>query len=159
MARIPVGEEFTRDWDWFAVDDDGCIGHFATAGDLTLPESIRCDWERAEQLLDYFGKAPEVGGWMMCPELPASRIIKGDENILTDPKRREWFFRDFSAMARRGLFSFDREDAVNGYHCIAIPERLLRLESLPSDVQVKLTRLTICFEGTVRISKAVTREW
>src|SRR5258708_4426895 len=30
--QISDDEEFTRDWDWYAVDQLGAIGHFTTAG-------------------------------------------------------------------------------------------------------------------------------
>ena len=34
-------EEFTRDWDWYAVDQGGYLGHFTSAGMRALPKSIK----------------------------------------------------------------------------------------------------------------------
>ena len=51
---IDQQEEFTRDWDWYAVDQDGHVGHFTTAGFRALPKSVRQDREAAEALSGYF---------------------------------------------------------------------------------------------------------
>ena len=53
MAEISYDEETSRDWDWFAVDDESDIGHFATATFRLLPTSVRGDWERAEELITF----------------------------------------------------------------------------------------------------------
>jgi hypothetical protein len=37
---IPETEQEATDFDWFAVDESGCIGHFTTAGFKLLPKSV-----------------------------------------------------------------------------------------------------------------------
>ena len=51
---IDDAEEFTRDWDWYAVDQDGYLGHFTSAGTRTLPKSVKNDWYAAELVARYF---------------------------------------------------------------------------------------------------------
>jgi hypothetical protein len=37
MAEIDRSEEFTRDWDWYACDEEGRIGHFTSASAVYAP--------------------------------------------------------------------------------------------------------------------------
>lgn len=67
-VTIDAQEEFTRDWDWYAVDQDGHIGHFTSAGMRVLPKSIKQDRETTEVVARYFfEQAPVVGKWTVRP--------------------------------------------------------------------------------------------
>ena len=56
---IDDAEEFTRGWDWYAVRQDGYLGHFTGARMRTLPKSVKNDREAAELVARYFfEKAP-----------------------------------------------------------------------------------------------------
>ena len=59
MVRIPDSEEFSRNWDWFSVDE----WTLRNTADRALPESVRSNWERAELLITHF--EPEIGEWTM----------------------------------------------------------------------------------------------
>jgi hypothetical protein len=52
MTEITTVDEVTRDWDWFAVDASGAVGHFTTAGMRKLPSSVKADNEAALRSLD-----------------------------------------------------------------------------------------------------------
>ena len=54
LTAIDNNQEFARDWDWYAVDPDGNIGHFTTAGLRPLPESVKQDLEGTEALDEHF---------------------------------------------------------------------------------------------------------
>ena len=73
---IDEQEEFTRDWDWYAVDQDGRVGHFTSAGMRVLPKSVKQDRETTELIARYFfEQAPVVGKWAVRAEgdrLPAA---------------------------------------------------------------------------------------
>src|SRR5436190_342436 len=107
MTEIPYDEETTRDWDWFAVDEDGSIAHLATSTFRRLPQSVRSDWERAEGLIGYFEAAPEVSEFSVRPEFWDSEKAQGSPNIRGSNAERERYFQYFAKMARRGLYSYD----------------------------------------------------
>jgi hypothetical protein len=54
MTAIDNNHEFARNWDWYAIDPDGNIGHFKTAGLRPLPESVKQDLEGTEALDEHF---------------------------------------------------------------------------------------------------------
>jgi hypothetical protein len=129
------------DLDWFAVDANGCVGHFTTAGRFLLPDSVASSKEDWERLRQYFRHdAPTDRSARMCPELP--RIMKW-----RDEAARERYMRDFLAMASRGLFSYDAADLSadkESYIRVALPDIPLNISELPSDIQsaLKRTRLS-----------------
>ncbi len=51
MTIIDMAEEFARDRDWYACDQEGCTGHFATADLRALPPAVKRDREAAEGML------------------------------------------------------------------------------------------------------------
>ena len=130
-------EEFTRDWDWYALDQDGHLGHFTTAGLRALPISVKQDREAAESLTEYFFRvAPVQGNFSVRPE--AETDCGGWKK-----QGRERYLRDFVFMASKGLFSFDTE--VNHgdntrYFLVVAPKRPLRLSELPSTIQLVVSR-------------------
>jgi hypothetical protein len=50
---IEKWEEETTDFDWFALDDQGKIGHFTTGGFGALPQSVASSKEDLEKLVNY----------------------------------------------------------------------------------------------------------
>ena len=130
-------EEFTRDWDWYALDQDGHIGHFTSAGMRTLPKSVKNDRETTEAIARYFFKqAPIIGGWSVRAE--AEKDCGGWEKQGFDR-----YVRDFALMATKGLFSFDT-DLIHGeggrYYLVAIPERPLNVKDLPVNIRALVSR-------------------
>src|SRR3954467_8939522 len=73
MPEIPYDEETSRDWDWFAVDSNGEVGHLTTAGFRLLPASVKADWELAEELISFFESLPNIGEYQVRSEFWASR--------------------------------------------------------------------------------------
>jgi hypothetical protein len=112
------------EFDWFAVDADGHVGHFSTAGygPVPLPVLERLDaarldelWSLGERLLDL----PEVG--QATGHLPG-RID------------------DWLQLARRGLFGFDWKHWSGPYLRAATPSVAVSVADLPADRQ-QLVRL------------------
>jgi hypothetical protein len=134
---IDDAEEFTRDWDWYVVDQDGHIGHFTNAGMRTLPKSVKNDREATELIARYFfEQAPVTGGWSV--RAAAEKDCGGWER-----QGFERYVRDFALMATKGLFSFDT-DLVGGqqarYYLVAIPERPLHVSDLPLNIKELVSR-------------------
>jgi len=107
MAEIPYDEETTRDWDWFAVDDDGNIAVFATGTFRRLPESVRSDWQRAEELIGYFQEASDIGDFRIRSEFATSEIVRNHPKTFNDAAKRRRYLKSFTGAARKGFFSYD----------------------------------------------------
>ena len=59
---IDKEQEFSRDWDWYALDQDERIGHFTSAGLRALPNSVKKDREATEMIARYFFEQAPVDG-------------------------------------------------------------------------------------------------
>lgn len=112
------------EFDWFAVDSVGHVGHFSTAGfgPVPLPVLDRLDpvgadelWSLGERLLEL----PEVG--------EATGHLPGRID-------------DWLELARRGLFGFDWQHWSGPYRRAATPSIPLVVAALPTDLQ-RLVRL------------------
>jgi hypothetical protein len=60
---------FTRDWDWYAVDEFGVVGHFTTAGFRKLPAVIKGDFEAGEKCIHYFDEAQVRSAYSVSGDL------------------------------------------------------------------------------------------
>ncbi|PYT98828.1 MAG: hypothetical protein DMG38_14260 [Acidobacteria bacterium] len=101
MVEIAKDEEFTRDWDWYAFDDEGNIGHFTTAGLRALPKAVKHDKEAAERqrLARYFfEEASDSGGYS---------VRDGAEADAGGWQRQgaERYLKDFAKMGSKGIFN------------------------------------------------------
>ena len=154
---IEYAEEFTRDWDWYAVDQDGYIGHFTSAGMRTLPKSVKNDREATELIAKYFfEQAPVKGGWSLRAE--AEKDCGGWEK-----QGVQRYVRDFALMATKGLFSFDT-DLIHGnerYYLVGIPERPLHVSDLPINIREILSRTMASFrlKNCAYINGPTTESW
>src|SRR4051794_3757727 len=104
------GSEF----DWFAVDGHGCVGHFSSTGFGPVPVAILA---RVDELRDLYSRvlgSPIVGD--------ATGHMPG----LID---------DWLEMARRGLFSYDWQHWSGPYHWAATPSVLVRVDDLPAQLR------------------------
>ena len=129
--RISEGEQNERDFDWYCVDKDGRIGHFASAGFKRIPPSVEESAEDLRLLDEFFKKLSTV---------PEGHQL--DER-LTSECRTERYLHSYIAMADRGLFSFDIESHLKAESCyfrVAIPKRPLLFAELPEGVQKVLGR-------------------
>ncbi len=112
------------EFDWFAVDATGHVGHFSTAGygPVPLPVLDRLDaaqtdelWSLGERLLGL----PVVG--------QATGHLPGEID-------------DWLELARRGLFGFDWQHGSGPYRRAATPGVPVSIADLPADLQ-RLVRL------------------
>jgi len=155
---IDTEEEFTTDWDWYAVDQDGCIGHFTSAGFRALPKSVKRDRERTNNTRSYFfEQAPVMGDW--------SVRAKAEIDCGGWPRQgKERYIKDFALMASKGLFSFDTEltsTEKGRYFLVAIPEQPLRVDDLPAEIKVAVleVRAPLRFIDTPYIGGSETTAW
>jgi hypothetical protein len=157
--RIPDDEEFTRDWDWFAVDPLGQIGHFTTAGFRRLPTAVKDDFEGAEACIRYFeGEAQTRSGYFVREDL--ERLVGSFDG----PDQRERYLRSFVNMAQKGLFSFDTKPLTNElgqYLLVARPKIPLNFDELPAQIADLLRRVksSVPFHISLTIEESVTYGW
>jgi hypothetical protein len=159
MTEINTSEELAQDWDWYACDQEGHVGHFTTAGLRTLPRAVKKDREGTEHLTQYFfNEAQDRGGYSVRPGAEA------DAGGWQQPGSRERFLKSFVEMARKGAFSYNTE-MVHGrgakYYLVAKPERPLRIADLPPAIRemVSRVRMPISFAATEYIPEADTLGW
>jgi hypothetical protein len=135
---IPESEQQERDFDWFGVDEDGCIGHFTTAGFKLLPKSVSANANDLQKVTHYFEeKAPSGTGCNVSKDL--EKEIGHFKNM----NERAPYLFDFCEMANKGLYSFDIDTYVKpslAYFCVAVPNLPLKLESLPPNIRAIISR-------------------
>jgi hypothetical protein len=158
MTEITTVDEVTRDWDWFAVDTSGAVGHFTTAGMRKLPSSVKADNEAALRLIEYFDQeAPKRFDYVVQVQAEI------DAGALKDIRDHNWYLRSFAAMASAGLFSYDThtEGRMTDYFLVAYPKSPIRVDQLPSEVRdlVQRTKSTCLFSKSLHISEAETTLW
>jgi|SRR6516164_7834135 hypothetical protein len=130
-------EEETLDLDWFAVDGQGEIGHFATGGKGFLPPSVKASKENQSKLNAFFRKLTKNG------EAIESPILASHVQFQTEAEANR-YLEDYSYMAGRGLYSFDcfiARRRPTSYFLVARPSDPLTLEDLPKDIR-EVVRLT-----------------
>jgi hypothetical protein len=158
-TEIDASDEFGRDWDWYASDKEGNIGHFTTAGLRRLPRVVKSNREAAERVIRFFAsELPDSCGFTIRSGAEA------DAGGWSKPGTRERFLRSFIEMARKGAFSYNTE-MVHGhgakYYLVAQPECPLRLAHLPSEIRNILSRLQapLAFSRAEYILEADTLTW
>ena len=138
--EIPLDKQGGTDFDWFGVDEEGLLAHFATAGFKAIPPSVSASAEDLKLVTDYFTKRASVRG---------SHQV--DEESLANSLNREWkgerlearYLRDFVSMANKGLFSYDIDSYLRPGICyfrVACPDMPLKLHELPDPIQVIVSR-------------------
>ena len=92
-------DEATTDYDWFAVDDEEMIGHFATGGCGIMPRSVAASAEDSKTITDFFQKDAVAGTaiLLLSPTLGLHKQFKSDAE-------RERYLRSYLAMALCGYF-------------------------------------------------------
>jgi hypothetical protein len=157
MPRIEESEEFSRDWDWYAVDEDGKIGHFTTAGLRPLPETVRDDRDAAEKLILHFEEARAFTTYMVREA--AERDAGG-----WGSRGRDGFMNSFAEMSKRGLFSHNTQMAHGpeaAYYLVTTPREPLTVADVPDEIRALLlrTRAPLKFGHTDYISESETIRW
>ena len=119
-------EQETSDINWFFVSGNK-IG-FVASGAGKLPDSIAKLEEKLEMLWSYFKELPENSEVLINPELEAIK-----DTAITNE-----YLSDFTYMAKRGLYTFDKTIVNNfrdtNYHLVAKPTKPLSLDMLPEEI-------------------------
>jgi hypothetical protein len=135
---ISESEQQETDFDWFGLDENGCIGHFTTAGFKLLPKSISTNAEDLQKIAHYFEEIAPTGAG--CN---ASRNLDEEVGHFKNENERAHYLSNFIEMADKGLYSFDIDTYVKpglAYYCVAIPNLPLKLESLPQSIRAIISR-------------------
>ena len=103
MTAFTEDEQWHNDLDWFAVDKDGRIGHFANVGHRLLPPGIGKSREDLSLLVSYFEAIEPSNGFSLCPHLQSQLKLIKINNFAA-------YIKSFSEMSKRGLFSYDSFD-------------------------------------------------
>lgn len=152
--EISEEDQRCRDLDWFAVDDEGCVGHFTSAGFKLLPTTVVRSAEDLEIILEFFERSTPIRESHFVDEQIIDSLRK-EKN----PERR---LRDFVAMADRGLYSYDIESYGDTYFRVAIPTSPIRIYELPENIQSILKQTharNILFAISARIAHVATLDF
>lgn len=157
MPSIDQSEEFDRDWDWFALDLNGHIGHFTTAGLRQLPETVRADREAAVKLVQYFQATSQATECIVREEAESDAGGWGENGM-------ERYVRSFADMSRRGLFSYDTQmfhGSSACYYLVTKPAEPLTVKAIPQEIRTLLerTRASLRFDQTVYVPEVETSKW
>ena len=157
--QISTSEEFTKDWDWFAVDTTGSIGHFTSAGLRALPKSVKGNADAVAKLAQYFLVDLSRQGAFLVTKLAETRIPRPN-----DSESRGRFLASFAAMASKGIFSYNSDmirGQNSGYYLVARPLDELKLTDLPPSIGALLerTRTSLNFDENERIRELDTLTW
>lgn len=143
-------EEETEDLDWFAIDRNGDIAHFASGGRGFLPPAVMSSEDDLRSLTSFFRfQLAENSDAVESPNLLS--YVRLDSHA-----QRETYLADNITMARKGLYSFDciiGPSRPAGYFIVARPTVPLNLRVLPPGMRSLL--LKTIFNGTFRDTEIV----
>jgi hypothetical protein len=146
-------EEETLDLDWFSVDDNGEIAHFASGGRGFLPSSVKVSRTNLARITAYFRRDLDANG---------SAIESANLSLHTEfnsEAEKARYMADYSRMAAKGLYSFDcviDHKRPCNYYLVARPSCTLKVNDLPDDIQ-QIINIT-SFAGQFRSSAIVKQD-
>jgi hypothetical protein len=121
MATGEKKNYFGAEFDWLAVDREGHVGHFSTAGYGPAPLALTEHGKSQRAAFEYIKSLPKKR-----PVVPLKFAGGGD-------------LSDWQDMAKRGIFSFDHQDWQGPYQQMAQPLREpLRIDGLPEHVRAEI---------------------
>jgi len=137
-------EEETLDLDWFGVDIDGKIAHFASGGRGFLPSSVKSSKDALDRLTEFFRHSLLAHGTGIESPNLSSHVQFESESY------KSRFLTDYARMASKGLYSFDcivSSQRPTGYFKVIAPSRPLTVDDIPSDIQqsIAMTRFPRTF--------------
>jgi hypothetical protein len=113
------------EYDWLAVDGEGLVGFFSTAGGGYAPEAYLQDIDAFDAAIDAILRLPATTEATCSREMPMGLV------------------NTWRIMAERGLYSFDSDPLGGPYRLVAAPLKPMLLESLPAIVGVAVRRVTL----------------
>lgn len=116
---------FDGEFDWFAIDQEGQIAHFSSAGYGVIPTLVRDNVDQQLKLNEYFTK--------MVEKVTTANLIRGKG------KRDDWL-----NMAQRGLYSYDFKHWDGPYILIAKPDVPINIRILPDEIYTLLREVCFC---------------
>lgn len=180
MTAFDEDEQLYSDLDWYAVDRDGRIGQFSTAGHRLLPPSFASNKEMTEKLSEYFERLPfKYGNYIICHDFKRNNLKFTNSKISTktgikiiDEKMRNQLFDEmiqdekqlgfFRNMSSRGLYTYDSnsfEYSSLNYFRVTIPKNELKFDDLSQEIKSLLENLRlseISFAKDSLISENIT---
>ncbi|WP_368185457.1 hypothetical protein [Aestuariibius sp. HNIBRBA575] len=112
MMLYDAEDSVGLDIDWFAVDTEGKIAHFATGGVGFLPAETGKDLQAADAAFDVLFAANET---------TSTIIIEENLPIFSSDEKRSQYITAFENMAKRGYFSYDVADpSVQNSHYVLV---------------------------------------
>ncbi len=113
------------EYDWLAVDADGFVALFSTAGAGFAPEGLLQDPEAFDTAIDALLKMPARTAVDCGCDLPPGRV------------------NTWRLVAERGLFAFDSDPLGGPYRLIAKPHSPVRANDLPTTVSSIAGRIVL----------------
>jgi hypothetical protein len=141
------------DLDWWAIDLNGCVGHFASGGD-PIPKGLRISIQKQLDVF-FYEQVPIIADSLESPDWEISSGISLSENtwsFKTLDERRTAFFRSYAFMGARGMYSYTVRpgDSKGNYYRVIIPSTLLYVQNIPEEFQQYLST----FKFDVRFSES-----
>lgn len=122
-------DELYGEFDWFAVDRDGHIGHFSSAGYGAIPLVVTEHVREYIELQDHFSE------------------MKGTYNavlVRRDGNRQHWL-----NIAQQGVYSFDFKHWDGPYVLVAKPSAPVVIQNFPPEMRLVIERVRfegVCFQ-------------
>jgi hypothetical protein len=138
---IIKGTEF----DWFAVDSEGYVGHFSTAGSGLIPLLAIQNFEDYYSLMDFFSSKKGNYRSFLRAEIKScyQTTLKSFVN-----KKPEDAYLDWLNVASFGIYSYDWPVNDNipyeYYYSVTFSDDYITIDNLPGDFNKIVSR--ICFK-------------
>ena len=138
-------EEDRLDLDWFALDAQGSVGHFTTGGCGALPRSAAASRDDLTAVRHYVLSLPEIGAGLLNEDWLRGLRLTG--TVPSAPVAPRETFREWTAIAARGLYSFDYIEDLRRrprpYRVVARPEVPLKADELPPEIRAIVERTVL----------------
>ena len=127
---MPIQKQFHHPWrgyefDWVALDRQGRLGYFATAGDGWVPELIKDSTSRYEDVIDLIRQLPVVAA-------PVISYGKGSKHGEYNLNKSNLLLRDLTVVAERGIFGFDWSPYTENYELVTFPGEDVFIADIPN---------------------------
>ncbi|MDR0603789.1 MAG: hypothetical protein LBG80_05740 [Bacteroidales bacterium] len=133
------------DLDWWAMDMNGYIGHFTTAGVAPFPHQLKISSHHL--LWNYFfetalvrGFAYESSEW----EKISGEVVKAPFPMKSVDIARKLLLSSYQFMGERGMFSYAgyMPNGRNQYFRLIVPSSPLTIDMLPQDIKDIIQEIT-----------------